>query len=80
MTGKLENGNAREYLNVKVWSGWRYFIPHSPNVVIRNLVYETTTATTSTKETTTVTTPLIPITGGSKLDTPGEKSDGMYSR
>ena len=38
--GKVENPNAKEFLNVKVWSGLRKFFPHSSNVVVRNLYYK----------------------------------------
>ena len=37
-----------------------------------------TTATTTTSETITVTTPSSPLTGGSKIDPPGENPNGMY--
>ena len=38
--GKVVNPNAKEFLDVKVWSGLRKFFPHSSNVVMRNLDYK----------------------------------------
>ena len=37
---KEVNPHAKEFSNVKIWTGLRQFIPHNANVEIRNLVYQ----------------------------------------
>ena len=37
--GKVKNNNARDFFNVKVWSGLRYFFRPAADVEIRNLEY-----------------------------------------